>query len=1102
MDRGDPPTDSADTAAARGPEGHNRTVAHAPRRQTAVDELLDRAVTAVNRGDHDTARRLADQVLAVDSTNTDAGELLAAPTEDGKLRRLTIMFADLVDSTALSTRVEPEVYRTVVGRYRDEVVRNVERYGGHVGNTKGDGLLAVFGHPEAHEDDVRRAAQAGLDITRSVAALSTRVQRSFGFEIDVRVGIHRGLVYLDIAQDDVYGFAANLAARMCSVAAPGTVAVSDAVASLIRDGFELETRPPQRVKGVDAEVIPYRVVAERDAVTVAQEGPIVGRDQEVAALAQRWERVVAGAPQTVGIALHGESGIGKSRVARTVVDLAEQHDALVLELTGSPFHSDVGMHPVRRLLERRCRLRRGSDPDERLARLRAEVAARALDVDTVVPLLAPLLGITPDHGYTVAPAEGHRLQGRIAATVVEYLAACVADGPAVLLVEDMHWFDPASKGVVAAMLRAGLGHLLVVMTSRDTASLPDAENCTVLHLAPLAPEDADCLVRLLYPESSEHERENVLRRCDGVPLYIEEVVAKLAHQSASSATDTEVPDSLYEALFARLRSSERALRFVEAAATVGDRFDLAVVRAVVGLSETEVADVIAELQARQVLQPVADEVWRFRHELLREVAAELPPPSIRRRLHGRIAAALSDEATQGDPDWPLIAQHYQKAGDYDQAAAAHHHASSAARRRGALGEALDHLTVALEQLQHVPPSPDRDHREVALRLRHGFLAAAAEGPRSAQAAADFERCLELSGTDPHADELFATLMALFTYYVNRADLGRADAVVRTLRVGVDGGRHWWRSENLAGSGVVCFLRGQFADAAAYLEEAAATAAARGDHNIESEWFAPFDPMVLDFTSLAQARWMRGDLTGADEALRQALARADQLDFPQGPFSLCYTRYVEATIAIETGQADRALAAAADMSAVGGQQGFDQWITAGALMQQCGAAVAALQSPPVDSAALAQPIDMLTGWVTACRAVETTGFLSSFDALLARLLLAADRRDEARARIEAGLALARSTGMDYYDCEFLRLRAATHPDPDAARADLDAAHSTAVTMGANGFALRAALELHDTCGAAAYDILREALTRMPAEGTWPEVRRARAVVGGADDQSTR
>jgi len=161
----------------------------------SIDELLDRAVAAINRGDRATATALAGQVLAVDHGNVDAEDLLTAPGSAGEIRRLTIVFADLVDSTALSTAVEPETYRTLVGRYREQVRAIVDRFEGHIGSMSGDGMLAVFGHPRAHEDDVRRAVAAGLEITRAVSELSDQAQRRIGIEITVRVGVHRGLVY-------------------------------------------------------------------------------------------------------------------------------------------------------------------------------------------------------------------------------------------------------------------------------------------------------------------------------------------------------------------------------------------------------------------------------------------------------------------------------------------------------------------------------------------------------------------------------------------------------------------------------------------------------------------------------------------------------------------------------------------------------------------------------------------------------------------------------------------------------------------------------------------------------------------------------------------
>ena len=209
-------------------------------RDASIDELLDRAVAAINRGDRAAATALAGQVLAVDRGNADAEDLLTVPGSDGEIRRLTILFADLVDSTALSTRVEsPQMYGMLVSRYRDQVLGIVNRFGGYVASTKGDGLLALFGHPAAHEDDLRRAALAGLEITRELSRLSQQTKRRFGIEITARVGVHRGLVYLDTDQDDVYGLGANLAARVSGLAPPGAVVISDAVAPALSDQCRL-----------------------------------------------------------------------------------------------------------------------------------------------------------------------------------------------------------------------------------------------------------------------------------------------------------------------------------------------------------------------------------------------------------------------------------------------------------------------------------------------------------------------------------------------------------------------------------------------------------------------------------------------------------------------------------------------------------------------------------------------------------------------------------------------------------------------------------------------------------------------------------------------
>jgi class 3 adenylate cyclase len=1057
--------------------------------QPTIDDLVDQAVRALNQGDRPTADALADQVLQVDRGNADAEELLAAPADSGEIRRMTIIFADLVDSTALSTRLEPEVYHTVVGRYRDEVLRIVDRYEGHVGSTKGDGLLAVFGHPKAHENDVRRAVLAGLDITREVSTLSERVRTRFGFDISVRVGIHRGLVYLDTVQDDVYGFAANLAARMCSLAEPGTVAISETIERLVSNAFEVEALPAKTVKGVDGFIVHYRAVAERD-IAMGMGRPLVGRERELAYLQRSWAEATAGTLATRGIAYRGEGGIGKTRLAHAAVDIAQETGAPVLGLFGSPFHTDVGLRPVRRLLERRCGIRRDSDPVDRLRRLQAEVMQHSLDPAAVVPLLAPVLGIGPESGYEPVRAGGDKLYEQIAKGIHNYLLACLGSGPGLVLVEDMHWFDEDTVEVVQALLREDLGRLLVVITGRQLPSL--AGNTQVLELKPLCDTEADELIIALHPGIDPEARRAVRRRCDGMPLYIEEVVAKLKEQPSDSGESAEVPDTLYEMLLARLRSSTNALLVVEAAALIGSVVDGRLLSSVVDLDKRDVDDVLQQLARDRVLQPVRDS-WRFHHELLREVAAELSPPSLRHTLHGRIGDALLAAAADGTPEWPLVAHHYEKAERFDEAAAAYQKASANARQRGALGEARHHLTRALKDIERLAPSRSRNHREVAVRLECGFLASAATGHASTKAAAEFERCLELIGDEPSL-ELYATFSALWSYYATRGDLRRATQVMEALRMRLEDMPDWYHAANDAAFGSLAVFRGEFHVARATLEAAAAAVDDLGSPEIEGAWFAPNDPIGGMYTFVAFTRFVQGDLAGAEAAFAQMESRCEKLRFPHGAFTLCYGRDIDALVRTEAGQHDRAIELLVEVADRGHRYGFDEWVMVAASGEAAARAVGSVAAGESDSATLQTHIQTMTAVVEAWRAAGIKAFLGWYEGALVRVLTAAGMNDAARERVELARQVADETGWRIYDAELLRLRAHTSDDPVARHTDLRAAIDLAQTQGALIYELRAAADDFELIGEPARAALTDALGRFPSAQTWPELARVRALLG--------
>lgn len=1045
----------------------------------SIDELLDRAVAAINRGDRASAAALAGQVLADDNANAEAEDLLAAPSDPGEIRRLTILFADLVDSTALSTRVEPETYRLVVGRYREKVVQIVERFEGHVGSTKGDGLLAVFGHPLAHEDDAYRAVAAGIDITRAVAGISEAARRRFGFEIAVRVGVHRGTVYLDTAQDDIYGLAANLAARVSGLAPPGSVVVSDAVAPLITKFFEAESLPPAVVKGVETPVAYYRITAERAEPVRLIRGPLVGREVELAALQEGWRCAQAGSFSRV-ILFRGEAGIGKSRLAAEAVDMAERSGAAVLELAGSQFHADTGLYAIRRLIERHCGIERSSVPAERLRLLGNEIDARGLDTATALPLLAPVLGIAPQHGYQPAPAEGVKLQELIDAAVHQYLKACLGEEAALVMAEDLHWVDSASLAVLGELLRANPGSYLVVMTGRPGEWLSDDWPVTAFDLAPLTDAQTDELVDRLDPSASAAQKAAIRQRCDGIPFYVEQVVAGL--------TETGVPETLYEPLFARLRASANAIPVVEAAAVIGRHIDRGLLCSVVDLSDEEVDDVIEELEAVTVLEPWGNDGWRFRHELLREVAAELAPASVRRDLHGKIADALS-----GDADWRLVAGHFERAERFHEAASAYQRASNDARRRGALDEARTHLTQALAQLDQATPGPERDRHEMAARLRRGVLISVAEGYQSRAAAADFERCLQLGGTDLRDDDLFATLTALGNYCLARADLGRAEQMINSLRAGLEG-RQWFRPAVDMLVGLLACLRGEFEDGCHHLEAATAGVRAADHHDVVTVWrFVPNEPVTSAHIHLALVALVRGDLRGAESVLSVAADRTERLGFPQGPYMRAWVRFLNTWLCVEAGQLDRAAILAADLSEVAERHGFAIWRLRAEFLEAVVGALTALDTDDVDVAKMTALVATLTTRLDKLRTLEVTMYSTFYDAVLGRLLIAAGHYEQARRHLSTGLTLAEDTGMHFYDSEMLRLRAQTHTDRTAIETDLRAALELARRQGAALFELRSALDDFGVRGESARAALVAAVSRVPTESAMPDVARARATL---------
>ena len=919
---------------------------------------------------------------------------------------------------------------------------------------------------------------AALEITRAVTALSQLTRRRFGIDIAVRVGVHRGVVYLDTVEDDVYGLGANLASRVSSLAPPNSVVVSAAIAPLVGYGFDLEELPPAPVKGIEGLISHFLVAGERFAPERVLRGPLVGREAEMAKLRDAWERARAGALRTPGIVLRGDAGIGKSRLAGEAAAMIAGSGARTVELTGSPFHTTAGLHPVRALLQRRSGIKRDTGAAERIRLLEAHIVELGLDPPSFVPLLAPVVGFDSDTAYDPLQVEGRALYDLIAESVRTYLMACLSGGPGLIVAEDAHWFDATTLEILGSLLDRADGRLLVILTGRPGGWLPDGWAVDVAELSPLDGEQADAMVAAINPALSAEQRLAVVARCDGVPFYIEQVVEGLS--------ESGVPEALYEPLFARLRADANIIPVIEAAAIIGRLVDRPLLCSVVDLDQAHVDRVIGELENALVLEAWSPDVWRFRHELLREIAAELAPPSVRRILHGKVGDEL---ARASDPDWGLIADHYVQAERFDAAADACERAVEDAWRRGALAEVRTYLTRAIDHLDHVPPGIERDRREIRLRLQRGCMPASPEIYRSGAQGADFERCLELGSASLTEAEMRALVTPLVLFFVIRGDLAKAVQVLDALGAGLARGSDSFGRVVDGVYGGVAWFRGDFAAAQPLLESAIANLADVDVEALDSLWYLPNEPRAMTFHHLALTRLMRGDVAGAGAEVERAKGWIGQLAFPQGPYSLAYASFIESWIGLETDQLDRALTSAAEGVELAQRHGFDAWMVIGATQHAAVAAVAALAAGE-DVHVLNAHIETMTGLVNTWRAMRLMLYLPLFDAVLGRLLLAVGDVDRARGCFDTALNTTAETGLRFYDAELLRLRSHVQADSSAREADLAAALSLAGRQKAALFELRSALDDFELRGDRARVALVDALGRIPSDSVLPDAARAR------------
>jgi len=681
---------------------------------------LLKAAAAVNANASDYDAR-----TSAAAADTSPAPLTTAPAPQetaGERRYITVLFCDLVGSTAISAQLDAEDWRDVVGGYIEAASAAVAEMGGRVTRKLGDGLLALFGYPVGQENDAERAVRAALSIQRALAELNRRNAAAGKPELKARIGLDAGPVVVDAA-GGIFGEVPNVAARVEAIAEPGTVLITARVQRQIAGLFVAEERGSHTLKGVPAPVTLYRIV--RASGGGRRSGrrhftPLIGRDEEMAMLLRRWDRARQGDGQFVLIV--GEPGLGKSRLLEEFRARLRETPHTWAEWTCLQLLQSTPLHPIAEW--GRARFGGADVPaDRRLAELESSLAQVRLNPAENVPLLAPLLDIPlPEQRKpNLAPAE---LRRRQLAALTNWAIASARVQPLVLAFEDLHWADPTTLDVLHGIAERGaLAPLFAVATTRPEFRPPwsmHSHHGTV-SLAPLDRRQVRDMVAQLSAQQAllREVVEDVVTRTGGVPLFIEEVTRLLLERGQQGGMQ-EIPPTLQQLLTARLDRLGPAREVAQIGAVVGRDFSYALIRAVANMEDAALQAALERLAEADILlvQGLPPEsVYRFKHALIQDAAYENLLKSRRQALHRSVAEALRDNlAATAAAEPELLAHHFTQAGLTEAAIEWWGQAGQRSLERSALVEAAEQLTRALVQIATLPGTPALRRQQIKLQV--------------------------------------------------------------------------------------------------------------------------------------------------------------------------------------------------------------------------------------------------------------------------------------------------------------------------------------------------------------------------------------------------
>ncbi len=734
-----------------------------------------------------------------------AAPAVVATASEAERRQLTVMFCDLVGSTALSTGMDPEDLRDVIASFQSRCSAAIRRYDGFVAKYMGDGILVYFGYPRAHEDEAERSVRTGLDIVDAMAELNAATRRPSGVELAVRIGIATGPVIVGdqigegtASETAVVGETPNLAARLQALAQPNQIVVSAATRAMLGDHFDLEDLGAYELKGFAEPVPAWRILSARDvesrfaATRTGSSAPLVGRQEEMGLLLRAWDGSSHGRGQVVLI--QGEAGLGKSRLVEGLREAAGK-DHIWVAIRCSPFHTASAFHPIIEHLKRVFGWQPEDAAQQHLAKLEAGLAGfRTLPLSESVRLFADLMSVPlPEDRYPRLSMTAQQQRDATLDAIIAWLIETAERGPVLMAWEDLHWADPTTLETLGMLIeQAPTAALLVVATYRPelTPPWPQRSHMIPITLNRLERPEVETMVghlsggRPLPAEVVDH----IVAKSDGVPLYVEELTKAIlgsgvleargeAYVLTGALAQLHIPETLQDSLMARLDRAPRLREVAQLGSVLGREFAYDMISALAGIEEEMLQSGLGQLVVDELLyqrgRPPRSR-YLFKHALIQDAAYQSLLKRTRQQYHQQVAKLLENRFSEVASTQPeLVAHHYTEANCPAQAIAYWHKAGAAAASKSANLEAIDQFRRGLELVEALSDPRERAARELDLQMALGPALFATNSFSHPDIGRAYARAWELCRQLNDYSREFTALRGLMLYHSNLPDMEKA-----------------------------------------------------------------------------------------------------------------------------------------------------------------------------------------------------------------------------------------------------------------------------------------------------------------------------------------